>query len=115
MSMSTEKDRFRYIPTLKCIVDTANGSRYSGDRSVCILLNQINNKADDNMEKYHEVVMQSARCVYEKAMIKKMSAEAQEIAIETLRENIEIWKILKKYNIDSLEKLDRVLFNERVY
>ena len=73
-------ERFRYSKTSQIITDDLTGWTYYGNKQVCDLLNQVNNRADMNAEKFDEWMV-----------------------------------ILRKYNIHSLEKLDKVLFHSRTW
>ena len=47
----TEK-RFKYCRTSQIIKDDLTGYTYYGNKEICDLLNQINNRADKNAEQY---------------------------------------------------------------
>lgn len=79
--------RFVYNRTSQMITDHLTGYTYHGNMKVCDLLNSVNDKADKNAELYFEVL----------AMLKGLEM------------------IMKKYEIDTLEKLDRILFEQKVW
>jgi len=51
-------NRFKYYMNSQMIVDTITGKYYHGNKSICELLNQINNRADVNAEKYYKLKKQ---------------------------------------------------------
>lgn len=79
MYLMTENKRFTYDP-FQHTIDTVSGISYRGDRNVCNLLNDINDRADRNAE--------------------ELSAYR---------------KVMKKYGITTIEKLDRILFEQKVW
>ncbi len=73
------------------IKDNLTGRRYSERSDLVELLNDVNDKADRNAE------LLDIDCVAQKEFVEK------------------VLKIMRKYEIDSLEKLDLVLFHQRVW
>ena len=47
--------RFKYYPTSQMIIDDLTGYRYQGNQEVCDLLNEVNDRADKNAEKYWDL------------------------------------------------------------
>ena len=76
------------------IVDNLTGFHYQGNKEICELLNQLNDKADMNLEICDKVIM-------EKKILEQY--------------NFDVIKILKKYEIENLEKLDQILFEQKVW
>lgn len=75
---------------------------------ICGLLNELNNEIDT----YHQ-----GNILLKKAM-DKLSKEFEKIELERdVYESFgnDVLKILRKYEINSLEKLDRVLMEQRVW
>ena len=91
--MKGEK-RFDYRPFSQSIYDRLTGKFYQGNEKTCNLLNILNNRSDRNAERYFELL--SAGGVdpveYEKFL-----------------------KLMKKYEVSSIEKLDQMLFNQKVW
>lgn len=79
--------RYKYYPSSQMIVDTLTDERISGNQKTCDLLNKIDKRANDNAEKYFDV----------------------------LQKNLKFENLMKKYGISSLKKLDQVLLNQRVW
>jgi len=79
--------RFKYYPSSQMIVDTLTDERISGNQKTCDLLNRIDKRANENAEKYFDV----------------------------LQKNLEFENLMEKYGISSLKKLDQVLLNQRVW
>ena len=87
--------RFRFNDTFQSIEDTLTGETYlCGSEEICTLLNEVNDKADRNAED-----VQCCRNHY----------------YDLKSKHKEMWNVLKKYEIDSVEKLDRILFEQRVW
>lgn len=74
------------------IIDNMTGFHYQGNKEICELLNQLNDKADMNLEICDKVIM-------EKKILEQY--------------NFDVIKILKKYEIENLEKLDQILFHQK--
>ena len=71
------------------IVDNLNGKRYINRKDIVKLLNDVNDRADRNAE--------LSDCVAQKEFCDAVQ------------------KILAKYEISNLEKLDRILLQQRVW
>ena len=93
--------RFKYNSTSQQITDSLTGYRYYGNKQVTDLLNEVNERADKNAEKYTDLLQD-----YHHIMV------SNEIMKERLRA---FDKVMRKYHIDNVEKLDRVLFEQRVW
>ena len=76
------------------IVDNMTGFHYQGNKEICELLNQLNDKADRNLEICDKVIM-------EKKILEQY--------------NFDVFKILQKYEIENLEKLDQILFEQKLW
>ena len=86
--------RFKYYSQSQMIIDNLTGFHYQGNKEICELLNQLNDKADMNLEICDKVIM-------EKKILEQY--------------NFDVIKILKKYEIENLEKLDQILFEQKVW
>ena len=84
--------RFKYYRQSQMIIDNMSGFHYQGNKEICELLNQLNDKADMNLEICDKVIM-------EKKILEQY--------------NFDVIKILKKYEIENLEKLDQILFHQK--
>ena len=73
-------------------MDNLTGFHYHGNKEICELLNQLNDKADMNLEICDKVIM-------EKKILEQY--------------NFDVLKIMKKYEIENLEKLDQILFQQK--
>lgn len=83
--------RFEYRRNSQGIYDSLTGDIYSGNMATCQLLNDVNDRADRNAE------------------LLDVDCTAQKIYVDKVQ------MILDKYEIDSLEKLDLVLMQQRVW
>ena len=92
------------------IVDNLTGEWYpcTGD-NVVKLLNKENERANNVVESYDGIFKRYEFLIQNKTL-EQMLRDAQDIAVENLKENIKFRKVLDKYNIDSVEKLDLMLF-----
>lgn len=87
--------RFVFYPTSNYIKDRLTGETFfCNNRRVCLLLNKLNEKADRNAERYSELASSGGvdPVEYEKFL-----------------------SVMKKYGISSVEKLDMILREERVW
>ena len=84
--------RFKYYRQSQMIVDNLTGFHYQGNKEICELLNLLNDKADMNLEICDRIVM-------EKKILEQY--------------NFDVLKIMKKYEIENLEKLDQILFHQK--
>ena len=87
-------ERFEYRETSQGVYDTLTGFMYQGNNDTCKLLNKLNNRADHMAELYFELL--SAGGV----------------------DPIEYQKfidLMRKYEVSSVEKLDKMLFNQKVW
>lgn len=84
--------RFKYYRQSQMIIDNLTGFHYQGNKEICDLLNDLNDKADRNLEICDKVIM-------EKKILEQY--------------NFDVIKILKKYEIENLEKLDQILFHQK--
>ena len=87
-------DRFTYNYFSMSIRDEQTGYIYSDLEKICTLMNQLNERADRNAE-----VSDLERL--------------ENVVYRNFVKNV--LKILNKYGIEDLEKLDKVLFNQRVW
>ena len=76
------------------IIDNLTGFHYQGNKEICDLLNDLSDKADRNLEICDKVIM-------EKKILEQY--------------NFDVLKIMKKYEIENLEKLDQILFEQKVW
>ena len=84
--------RFKYYRQSQMIVDNLTGFHYQGNKEICDLLNDESDRADMNLEICDKVIM-------EKKILEQY--------------NFDVIKILKKYEIENLEKLDQILFHQK--
>ena len=74
------------------IIDNLTGFHYQGNKEICDLLNDLSDKADRNLEICDKVIM-------EKKILEQY--------------NFDVLKIMKKYEIENLAKLDQILFHQK--
>ena len=86
--------RFKYYRQSQMIIDNLTGFHYQGNKEICDLLNDLSDKADMNLEICDKVIM-------EKKILEQY--------------NFDVLKIMKKYEIENLEKLDQILFEQKVW
>lgn len=93
-------DRFTEVISTQIIIDNVTGEQYQAvvDDEFLKLINDINRRADRNAELLD--------------MDKMELKQLNEIYLHTVKR---VNKLLKKYEIDSLEKLDRILFERGVW
>ena len=84
--------RFKYYRQSQMIVDNMTGFHYQGNKEICDLLNDESDRADMNLEICDRIVM-------EKKILEQY--------------NFDVLKIMKKYEIENLEKLDQILFQQK--
>ena len=84
--------RFKYYSQSQMIVDNLTGFHYQGNKEICDLLNDESDRADMNLEICDRIVM-------EKKILEQY--------------NFDVLKIMKKYEIENLEKLDQILFHQK--
>ena len=84
--------RFKYYRQSQMIIDNLTGFHYQGNKEICDLLNDLSDKADRNLEICDKVIM-------EKKILEQY--------------NFDVLKIMKKYEIENLEKLDQILFHQK--
>ena len=84
--------RFKYYSQSQMIIDNITGFHYHANKEICELLNQLNDKAEMNLEICDKVIM-------EKKILEQY--------------NFDVLKIMKKYEIENLEKLDQILFHQK--
>ena len=90
-----DEKRFVFFPTSNYIKDRMTGETFfCNNRRVCELLNKLNDRADRNAEMYFELA--SAGGVDPMGYQKFVA-------------------VMKKYGITSVEKLDMILREERVW
>ena len=90
-----DEKRFVFFPTSNYIKDRMSGETFfCNNRRVCELLNRMNDRADRNAEMYFELVSAGG--------VDPM--EYQKFVA-----------VMRKYGITSVEKLDMVLREERVW
>lgn len=87
-------NRFTYNYFSMSIRDEQTGYIYSDLEKICTLMNQLNERADRNVE--------LCDCEKSKNIVYKNFVD-------------DVMKILNKYGIKDLEKLDQILFNQRVW
>lgn len=90
--------RFTYDSLNERIIDHITDSAYYSFESICELLNQESDKCDKVIESF----------MTEELMNLRWQKDIHE------RYNNEVNNILEKYNIGSLKKLDRILFENKV-
>ena len=88
------EDRFDYRAFSQTIYDRMTGKFYEGNQKTCNLLNELNNRADKNAELYFEL----------------LSAGGVEPV-----EYQKFLDLMRKYEVSSVEKLDRMLFEQKVW
>ena len=88
---------------------------YGSALDVCILLNVLNDKADRNEQLQKEVIelREAMKRLMGEMMIDKMTEKMTVDVYKHFSNNV--LKILAKYEIDSLEKLDLILMEQRVW
>ena len=86
--------RFEYRKFSQGVLDTLTGFMYQGNEQTCKLLNDLNDKADKNAELYFELMSSGG--------VDPNDYQA-------------FLKLMKKYEISSVEKLDQMLFNQKVW
>ena len=74
------------------IVDNLTGFHYHGNKEICDLLNDESDRADRNLEICDKVIM-------EKKILEQY--------------NFDVLKIMQKYEIENLEKLDQIWFHQK--
>ena len=84
--------QFKYYRQSQMIIDNLTGFHYQGNKEICDLLNDLSDKADRNLEICDKVIM-------EKKILEQY--------------NFDVLKIMKKYEIENLEKLDQILFHQK--
>ena len=84
--------RFKYYRQSQMIIDNLTGFHYQGNKEICDLLNDESDRADMNLEICDKVIM-------EKKILEQY--------------NFDVLKIMKKYEIENLEKLDQILFHQK--
>ena len=86
--------RFKYYRQSQMIMDNLTGFHYHGNKEICDLLNDESDRADRNIEICDRIIM-------EKKILEQY--------------NFDVLRILKKYEIENLEKLDQILFEQKVW
>ena len=92
--------RFEYRAFSQCIYDNLTGWHYEGNEDTCKLLNDVNWRADKNAER-----------------IFKKRDEINQLRLEVAKRDDyldELYKIMKKYGISDLNKLDISLREGRI-
>ena len=84
--------RFKYYRQSQMIIDNLTGFHYQGNKEICDLLNDESDRADRNIEICDKIIM-------EKKILEQF--------------NFDVLKIMKKYEIENLEKLDQILFYQK--
>ena len=84
--------RFKYYRQSQMIIDNLTGFHYQGNKEICDLLNDESDRADMNLEICDKIIM-------EKKILEQY--------------NFDVLKIMKKYEIENLEKLDQILFHQK--
>lgn len=102
--------RFTEIVSTQKVIDNLTGNEYHCliDDDLLKLLNEL----DNEINTYHQ-----GNLLLKKAM-DKLSKESEKIELErNIYESFgnDVLKILRKYEINSLEKLDRILMEQRVW
>ena len=97
------------------IIDNLTGKWYPcTGYNIVKLLNRENERANSVVESCDSIFKRYEFLIQNKTL-EQMLRDAQDIAVENLKENIEYRKVMEKYNINSVEKLDQCLFNQRVW
>ena len=76
---------------------------------VCDFLNAADERANKNAEKF-DSFNDRLYPLIENISLWDYLKQTQDIAIENIQENLKYRKVMDKYNIDSVEKLDLMLF-----
>lgn len=92
------KKRFDFDPSGVYIVDKINGNNFDFSDELLDLMNRLNDRADRNAEL---VDMEKIELIYQRDMYQDFTNK--------------VCKIMDKYGIDSLKKLDLVLFHQRLW
>ena len=110
-----DQKRFELSELGGYIIDNLTGASYPcTNKHFLILLNKESERADrvvedcDSIFKRYEYLIQNKE-------LECMLHDMQEIAAENVEENIKYRKVMDKYGIDSVEKLDLCLFWQRVW
>ena len=100
-------DRFTEVISTQIIIDNVTGEQYQAvvDDEFLKLINDINRRADRNAE-----LLDMDKIALEHQMMELK--QLNEIYLHTVKR---VNKLLKKYEIDNLEKLDRILFERGVW
>ena len=100
-------DRFTETVSTEVITDNVTGREYKAlvDDDFLKLINSINRRADRNAE-----LLDMDKITLEHQMIELK--QLNEIYLHTVKR---VNKLLKKYEIQDLEKLDRILFEQKVW
>ena len=93
---------------MDCVYDDLTGEKYFDLFEIIVLLNDLDKYRNVNAEKYWDLKME-----YDK--LKKLYDELLEFY--DIHQDIvhPILQVLRKYDIDSASKLDRILFNRKFY
>lgn len=105
--MENSVNRFEEIVSLEKIKDTVTGRYYHGliDDDLLNLINRISYRADRNAE-----LIDMDKTVLEHQLME--TKQLNKIYLHTVKR---VNEILQKYEIDDLEKLDRILFEQKVW
>lgn len=91
--------RFRYFKNSQMIKDSLTGYTYVGDEETCELMNRLSERGDKILESF--MTEEILKLKWQKDIYKNFSDEAL--------------RVLNKYEIKSLEKLDQMLMEQRVW
>ena len=109
------EERFELTEFGGYIIDNLTGEWYPfTGYNVVKLLNKENERANSVVESCDSIFKRYEFLIQNKSL-EQMVRDAQDIAVENLKENLEYRKIMDKYGIDSIEKLDQCLFNQKVW
>ena len=91
--MNDEK-RFDYRPFSQCIYDRMTGKFYQGNEKTCNLMNDLDDWGSKNVERYFELLSSGG---------------------VDPDEYLKFIKLMKKYEVSSIDKLDQMLMEQKVW
>ena len=89
-----QKDRFHYFKDSQYIKDSLTGFLYTGNSKTCQLMNELNRRGDEFVELYFELLNDDGI---------------------NPKEFLKFQRLMRKHEINSVEKLDRILIAQKVY
>ena len=91
--------RFKYFKHTQMITDSVTGYTYNGNQEICDLLNELSERGDRIIESF--TTEELIKLKWQRDIYKNFSDE--------------VMKILNKYEINSLAKLDLMLMEQEVW